>query len=466
MLKSMMLGNEALLNCEKIGFLASRRVPPEAVMRSLDWATRMRDEGVCVMSGFQSPLEKEVLNILLKGTSPLILVLARRMWDERHIPTLFRKPLAEGRLLVVSPVSQSIRRVDAHSAAQRNRYIFDHADSLFLGAFDPSELEEAAWGILLKQIKGDIAPAKFRKRIRKRSSHQRDGIALHRYVSQKQVPEAGRIRLKQKRGGILVREMSIPAANPLLQRNRTRTLLKKHRVMVRLKHRTRRMGEHLPGVRRDEPHVRTDKQGFAVRFDEVPHRICGIVRDRERRYRQFSYPKRLAIPENRPSIVHTTSPCYRICGIAVREERHVWMPGMECGHSTAVVRMIVREQDGRHIACPQSASRHAPRQFPVRQAKVYEYQRSAGTNRQRIASRPAPENAKPHPKALPPYSCIRALAASTLFASSALWALNRSRRSASAVPRICTARSAALAGPALPHATHATGTPDGICTVA
>ena len=130
-------GNEALLNCEKVGFLASRRVPPEAVMRCLDWATRMRDEGVCVMSGFQSPLEKEVLNILLKGTSPLILVLARRMWDERHIPALFRKPLAEGRLLVVSPVSQSIRRVDARSATLRNRYILDHAAKLFLGALDP-----------------------------------------------------------------------------------------------------------------------------------------------------------------------------------------------------------------------------------------------------------------------------------------------------------------------------------------
>ena len=59
------------------------------------------------------------------------------MWDERHIPTLFRKPLAEGRLLVVSPVSQSIRRVDARSAARRNRCILDHADKLFLGALDP-----------------------------------------------------------------------------------------------------------------------------------------------------------------------------------------------------------------------------------------------------------------------------------------------------------------------------------------
>ena len=131
------LGDITLLKREKVGFLASRRVPPEAVMRSLGWAMRMRDGGVCVMSGFQSLLEKEVLNILLKGTSPLILVLARRMWDARHIPALFRKPLAEGRLLVVSPVSQSIRRVDARSAALRNRYILDRADSLFLGALDP-----------------------------------------------------------------------------------------------------------------------------------------------------------------------------------------------------------------------------------------------------------------------------------------------------------------------------------------
>ena len=133
-----MLGNRDLLGQFTVGFLASRRVPPEAVMRCLDWATRMRDEGVCVMSGFQSPLEKEVLDILLKGTSPLILVLARRMWDARHIPSLFRQPLADGRLLVISPVSQSVRRVDAHSAALRNRYILDHADSLFLGALDPN----------------------------------------------------------------------------------------------------------------------------------------------------------------------------------------------------------------------------------------------------------------------------------------------------------------------------------------
>lgn len=132
------LGNLALLECLKVGFLASRRILPEAVMACLDWATRMRDEGVCVMSGFQSPLEKEVLNILLKGTSPLVLVLARRMWEERHIPAVFRKPLKEGRLLVVSPVAQTVFRVDSRSAEVRNRYILETAERIVVGACSPN----------------------------------------------------------------------------------------------------------------------------------------------------------------------------------------------------------------------------------------------------------------------------------------------------------------------------------------
>ena len=42
-----------------------------------------------------------------------------------------------GRLLVISPVSQSIRRVDARSAL-RNRYILDHTDWRFLSVLDPN----------------------------------------------------------------------------------------------------------------------------------------------------------------------------------------------------------------------------------------------------------------------------------------------------------------------------------------
>ena len=43
------LGDESILDLPKVGFLSSRKVPPAAVMKCYDWATEMRDRGVCVM---------------------------------------------------------------------------------------------------------------------------------------------------------------------------------------------------------------------------------------------------------------------------------------------------------------------------------------------------------------------------------------------------------------------------------
>lgn len=43
----------------------------------------------------------------------------------------------EGRLLVVSPVSQLIRRVDMQSAAVRNRFILETAQRVVFAALDP-----------------------------------------------------------------------------------------------------------------------------------------------------------------------------------------------------------------------------------------------------------------------------------------------------------------------------------------
>ena len=74
------LGNPEILKLEKVAFLSSRKVPPAAVMKCYDWATEMRDQGVCVMGGFQSPLERDVLTLLLQGKQPVIWVLARKLW--------------------------------------------------------------------------------------------------------------------------------------------------------------------------------------------------------------------------------------------------------------------------------------------------------------------------------------------------------------------------------------------------
>ena len=132
------LGDASILDLPKVGFLSSRKVPPAAVMRCYDWATEMRDKGVCVMGGFQSPLERDVLTLLLQGKQQVIWVQAHKLWAEKSIPKAYREPVAAGRLLVVSPVAQTAARVDARTAAIRNRYILEHSDKVVFAAIDPN----------------------------------------------------------------------------------------------------------------------------------------------------------------------------------------------------------------------------------------------------------------------------------------------------------------------------------------
>lgn len=129
------LGNVDILKREKAAFLSSRKVPPQAVIACYDWAAKVRDAGLCVIGGFQSALERDVLKILLKGAQPVVMVLARKMW--RVVPMEYREAINAGRLLVVSPVSQKVSRVSEESAAIRNRFILEHCTSAMFASLDP-----------------------------------------------------------------------------------------------------------------------------------------------------------------------------------------------------------------------------------------------------------------------------------------------------------------------------------------
>jgi len=71
------VGNIELLRLPKTAFLCNRRVSASAVLRCYDWALEQRQNGACVISGFHSQIEKDVLHYLLKGTQPIIVALAR-----------------------------------------------------------------------------------------------------------------------------------------------------------------------------------------------------------------------------------------------------------------------------------------------------------------------------------------------------------------------------------------------------
>lgn len=131
------LGNQELLKLNKTAFLASSTISSETVLRCYDWATEMRSRGECVVSGFSSKLEQDVLHFLLKGSQPIILVLARRMY--RNVPDELKEPLAQNRLLIIS-VGNAVRQSKV-TAMTRNRYVCEMADRLlFVGVTEQSSL--------------------------------------------------------------------------------------------------------------------------------------------------------------------------------------------------------------------------------------------------------------------------------------------------------------------------------------
>ncbi|MBR1871361.1 MAG: hypothetical protein IJ802_06000 [Kiritimatiellae bacterium] len=131
-----MVGNATLLDLRKTAFLSSRRTSSAAALKCHEWALDVRNSAQCVITGAQSALEKHVFTLLLAGSQPLILVLARALWQE--IPAYLRPAIGSGRLLAISPIASTATRVTQESALARNRYIIREANEIVFGSLDES----------------------------------------------------------------------------------------------------------------------------------------------------------------------------------------------------------------------------------------------------------------------------------------------------------------------------------------
>ena len=131
------LGNKELLELPKTAFLASSKIPVDLVLSCYDWALQTAQSEQCVVSGFSSHLEKEVLHFLMKGRCPIILVLAREMY--KQVPQELQTLLDDNRLLIIS-TNNAVRQSKA-TALVRNRHICEMADCiLFVGVTESSSL--------------------------------------------------------------------------------------------------------------------------------------------------------------------------------------------------------------------------------------------------------------------------------------------------------------------------------------
>ena len=125
------LGNQELLNKQKVGFLASRKIPTLSVLPTLDWAMKIsKQEDVAIVSGFHSRIEKDVLKILLQGKCGIIVALARGMY--RKIPEQYIDAMKQHRILFISFEKDSVTRVSEYSAHKRNEFVRKLAKCMFV----------------------------------------------------------------------------------------------------------------------------------------------------------------------------------------------------------------------------------------------------------------------------------------------------------------------------------------------
>ncbi len=135
------LGNVEILQTKKLGFFCSARCPGKLILAVHDFCQELKGQGVTVIGGFHSPVERECLNILLRGTGPIIICPARGLKGMR-IPALVKVAMDQGRILYLSPFEDRQRRATAKMAAYRNLFVAALVDSIFVGYAHPGSKTE------------------------------------------------------------------------------------------------------------------------------------------------------------------------------------------------------------------------------------------------------------------------------------------------------------------------------------
>lgn len=145
------LGDLNLLAGKMLALLCSIKCPGNLILQTYDLTQNLRQANVTVISDFHSPMERECLTILLRSSNPVIICLARSI-DNMRLRSEYKKPLADGRLLLLSPFVEKPQRPTVQTALYRNRVVAALADRIFVAYAEPLSKTEGlcrdiiAWG--------------------------------------------------------------------------------------------------------------------------------------------------------------------------------------------------------------------------------------------------------------------------------------------------------------------------------
>jgi len=129
-------GPLSLLDTPATAFFCSTQCPGDAVLKAYAWARRQCDEQTVVISGFHTPVEKDVLAILARRGARILWVPARDL--PVVLDETFRQPNEEGRLTILSPFGYGKpRRPTQKSASQRNQFMLRWTNQRYIAHTAP-----------------------------------------------------------------------------------------------------------------------------------------------------------------------------------------------------------------------------------------------------------------------------------------------------------------------------------------
>lgn len=131
------LGNLDLLDGDLLALYCSIQCPGNLILQLYDLARTLRDQNIPVIGGFHTPMEKECLRLLLRGSQPIVICLARNLGTRQVLPE-WRVALQDSRLLILSPFSASHTRITAESGVYRNRVVAALAATVFIAYAAPN----------------------------------------------------------------------------------------------------------------------------------------------------------------------------------------------------------------------------------------------------------------------------------------------------------------------------------------
>lgn len=138
------IGDLNNLNQNLLGIMCSQSCPGDLVLKGFDEVKQIRDQGITVVSGFHSSMEKDIFEILLRGSQPVIHCLAKAI-ETYRIPKNLRPRVESGQLTIIAPdFSITEKRITKNTSEMCNKLVMDISDQvLIIHAHEGGNLERA-----------------------------------------------------------------------------------------------------------------------------------------------------------------------------------------------------------------------------------------------------------------------------------------------------------------------------------